>query len=472
MSFSLDDTMAAPASAPGPAGRGIIRVSGPRALECVDRFFEPVDSTDEFHGPLRTLRRASVCRGALRLPGLRRPLAVLVFAWPGPRSYTGQPLVEIHAPGSPPLLEAILGELFESGVRPAGPGEFTLRAFLSGRIDLVQAEAVLATIDAADAAHLETALRQMAGGLSGRLGRLRALLLNLLAELEAGLDFVDEDIEFVSQDEACRRLSEAQRQVDALIEQCGTRGQSTGRRRVVLAGLPNAGKSTLFNSLLNRPAALTSHQPGTTRDYLCGEVIWRGLAVELIDTPGCDALEPDREEAAIMDAALRLARAQRERADLVVWCTPADLAGDRRAVEAPLVESLLAANRPCVFVTTKADLLADRPGSCGEAAPPLAVSAATGRGLDALENECVDRLSGPLCGSSELVGATQARCRESLFHAGQSLARAGEAVRVRAGDELVALEIREALDHLGRILGAVYTDDILDRIFSRFCIGK
>ncbi len=225
MQFQLDDTIGALATAPGGAGRGVIRVSGPGAVASVDNVFRPTDD-----GRWKSARLASAHAGVLRMSALEMPVPVLLYRWPAGRSYTGQSVIEIHAPGAPPLLEAILADLFARGVRPAVAGEFTLRAFLSGRIDLVQAEAVLGVIDAADAGHLRAALRQLAGGVSGRIVRLRDGLLDLLADLEAGLDFVDEDIQFVSSDEVAGRIAQAEREVDALLAMCESRMQSTGRR--------------------------------------------------------------------------------------------------------------------------------------------------------------------------------------------------------------------------------------------------
>jgi tRNA modification GTPase len=458
MHFQLDDTIGALACAAGGSGRGIIRVSGPAAVTSVETLFEPVDGRR-----WKSARFASAHAGALRLTAVRAPLPVLLYLWPTGRSYTGQPVVEIHAPGSPPLLEAVLADLFARGVRPASAGEFTLRAFLAGRIDLVQTEAVLGVIDAADTQHLTVALRQLAGGVSGRIAQLRSRLMDLLADLEAGLDFVEEDIQFVSRDEVIHRITAAEAAIDELLTQCNSRMQSTGRVRIVLAGLPNAGKSTLFNELVGCDAALISRTAGTTRDYLRGTVDWQGLAVELIDTAGW---EPESQRGGTAQVAHILGQNQWQQSDLIMWCSACDLEASEQQLEADLLASLRRDGRPLLFVRTKADL------EVAGSAPGLAVSAVSRQGLVDLTAECVRTLSGPRGGSSDLIGTTAARCRESLAHSRQSLSRARETAESRMGDELLAVEIREAVDHLGRILGTVYTDDILDRIFSRFCIGK
>jgi tRNA modification GTPase len=470
MLFQLDDTIGALASAAGPAGCGIIRVSGPATRASLDVFFEPNDA-DRW----KSARVATAHRGVLRLASVPAPLPVCVYLWPTGRSYTGQTVAEIHAPGSPPLLEAILAELFARGVRPAAAGEFTLRAFLSGRIDLVQAEAVLGVIDAADADHLQQALRQLAGGVSARIARLRDGLIDLLADLEAGLDFVDEDIQFVSRDETCRRISATEAELDDLLARCDSRMQSTGKVRVVLAGLPNAGKSTLFNALLGRDAALVSATAGTTRDYLSGTADWHGLSVELIDTAGFEGCPKSRRIEAgnesplrdgISQAAQELGQKQWQQADLVIWCTSCDLEPSEQQLQAELLTALERDARPLILVQTKSDLtLASHDAG-------LAVSAIHRQGLSELTAECVRMLAGPSGRSSDLIGTTAARCRESLAHSREGLSRARLAAEGATGDELLAVEIREVLDHLGRILGTVYTDDILDRIFSRFCIGK
>ena len=460
MHLQLDDTIGALASAAGAAGCGIIRLSGPHALKSLDGFFLPTDIER-----WRTLRVAAVHQGRLQLAAAVGPLPAIVYLWPTSRSYTGQPVAEIQAPGSPPLLEAVLADLFQRGVRPATAGEFTLRSFLAGRIDLVQAEAVLGVIDAVDSDQLTAALRQLAGGLSVRTALLRDGLVDLLADLEAGLDFVDEDIRFVSTDEVVGRITAAEDGVDDLLARCQSRMQSAGKPRIVLAGLPNAGKSTLFNALLGREAALVSNSAGTTRDYLSATADWHALAVELVDTAGWEA-QPDDSSQAISQAAQRLGQKQRQEADLVLWCSPTDAEFAERQRELQVLADLTRAGRPVVVLRTKSDLAA-LPGGEG-----LPVSAINRQGLDSLIRECARRLAAPGGRSSDFIGTTAARCRESLAHCRESLARARRTAEAGAGDELLAVEIRESLDHLGRLLGAVYTDDLLDRIFSRFCIGK
>jgi tRNA modification GTPase len=472
--FQLDDTIAAPASAPGPAARGIIRISGPRALSGLTDWFEPVDVA-RWQGA-----RAARCHaGRLRLDGLRSPLDVLVYSWPTARSFTGQPLVEIHAPGSPPLLDAILARVFAAGIRSAHRGEFTLRAFLAGRIDLLQAEAVLGVIDASEESALAIAIGQLAGGVSGRMAHVRGDLLDLLADLEAGLDFVEEGIQFVSRDNVLLRIRRAERVADELLRQCQERAHTTGRRRVVLAGLPNAGKSTLFNALLAREAALVSSIAGTTRDYLSGALDWSGLAVELIDTPGWEADSVNNDAGPLPAGSARdltrlsqeLGAEQRAQADLILWCSPLDVSETERAEESRIRQQLFGKSRAVLIVATKADLIAPARRSESEPAAVL-VSAKTGAGLRQLVDRCVGILGSDTVDGAEMIGTSAARCRESLAICREALRRAANAAESDAGDELVAIELHEAMEHLGRVLGTVYTDDILDRIFSRFCIGK
>ena len=509
MDLSLEATIAALASPPGSAARGIVRLSGDDVRGVLAGWFEPHDQDG-----WQSSRFAAVHAGALNLPGVRTAIPVEVHLWPNRRSYTGQPIAELHLPGSPPLLEAVLAEAHRRGARPARPGEFTLRAFLAGRLDLLQAEAVLGVIDAHDHTELQAALAQLAGGLSGRLAELRRDLLELLADLEAGLDFIEEDIEFVGRCELIGRIALARQFVEDLLQQSSDRMQSRARTKVVLAGLPNAGKSTLFNRLARSESALVSPSEGTTRDFLSAPIDWRGLSFDLIDTAGWEL-----NSTGIAQSAQHHRAGQLRDADVLLWCSSATLDASQHDLDEELFSQAEAQSRCALRVTTQIDRIESAPtvpvsdlarlrlvgleiGSLavqsaerldysrpvapptgefirsistarGIADPALAISAVTGAGLDDLAEQLRSRLAASRGPSRQWLGMTAARCRESLEAVAASLARAEEAAESDAtGDELLAIDIREALDHLGRILGAVYTDDILDRVFSKFCIGK
>ncbi|QDU89939.1 tRNA modification GTPase MnmE [Pirellulimonas nuda] len=439
------DTIVAIASPPGGALRGVVRVSGPEAIGCVARCVESPDR----------VTRVSSARlvEALRLPiqGLATPLLVDAMVWPDARSYTGQPSVELHLPGSPPLLAAVVERLIAAGARTAQPGEFTLRAVLAGRIDLVQAEAVLGVIDARGDAGLRAALVRLAGGLSHPLAELRETLLMLLAELEAGLDFVEEeDVRFIEPAELAARLTAAQQQVAALGEQLARRGEQAGLPRVLLTGPPNAGKSSLLNALAERYAespggwspALVSDQAGTTRDAVVVPLNAGGLRWELVDSAG-----RTRTPLGEIDAvAQRLAQTERDEADLILYCY----------AEEPIPE----APAPHLAIATKCDA---RPSIAGA----IATSAHTGAGLAELVEGVVERLRRVDRDEDQPL----IRCRESLQEAQTSLS-AALALAATGADELTAAELRAALDALGRVTGVVVTDDVLDRVFSKFCIGK
>jgi tRNA modification GTPase len=450
MVLDLHDTIAAIGTAPGAAARGLVRVSGPRAIASIADWFTPTDPRLRWG----ELRLPSVVSGAL---GGDLLIPCDLYVWPSRRSYTRQPTVEVHTFGSAPLLDYVLGEICAHGARLAEPGEFTLRAFLAGRVDLTQAEAVLGVIDARGQSDLDAALGQLAGGLSRPLAKLREQLVQALAELEAGLDFVEEDVEFISRDELRRQLAAAQHNIGEIAGQMHERAAAGDLPRVVLCGPPNAGKSSLFNALAARcgteaTAAIVSPLPGTTRDYLTVRLDLDGLTCELIDTAGEHSAVA---AATIESAAQDLTGAQRRQADLLVHCTSADKAND---MDRP--------SGPGLRVLTKSDLR-----TVHEPAPPyLACSSLTGEGLSALCDVIRRELADPATGG--VVASTASRCAESLRLADESLASALQLVDGEAGEELIAAEVRHALGELGRVVGAVYTDDLLDRIFSQFCIGK
>ena len=467
---SLDDTIAAVASPPGGAARGIVRVSGPDAFDCVARFFRD----DEAEPPAEPVHpRASA--GSLRLPELASPLPCDAYFWPRGRSYTGQAVAELHTLGSPPLLQTVLRSLCSAGVRLAEPGEFTLRAFLAGRIDLSQAEAVLGVIDATDRRELDVALRQLAGGLARPLNELRESLLDLLSHVEAGFDFADEDIPFIERDELLARLEEAGKIIAKTLEQMASRGEAAGLESAVLIGRPNAGKSSLFNCLAAGAAALVADLPGTTRDYLIAELDLDGIKCRLIDTAGSRGEgreergegggrreEPSAVSHELEEAARSAAAEQTQNAAVQLFCLDANRHPDPWETAALQDE-----DERRIVVLTKCDVAE----SVDLNQAVIQTNSVTGEGVERLRDELRRRLAASRVGESDVVADTALRCSESLAKAARCVERARREARSER-DELAASEIRAALEELGRVVGAVYTDDVLDRIFSRFCVGK
>ena len=463
MSYSLNDTIAAISSPPGGAARGIVRLSGPDVLACVGRVFERSGENDDlsrFTGPL-------VVEGALQVSGISSAIPCDLYLWPDRRSYTGQPAAEIHTLGCQPLLESIVAELAAGGARPARPGEFTLRAFLAGRLDLTRAEAVLGVIDAADQAQLDVALAQLAGGLATPLDAIRDSLVELLAHLEAGFDFADEDLPFIDREQLDDQLTEAAEAVDRLARQMISRSESTSLYRAVLIGRPNAGKSSLFNALATGAGALVSNRPGTTRDYVTGELNLDGVGCLLIDTAGMRPAQSNAAEGPAT-AAQSAAREQVRQADVEILCLDSTRPLDdweRSQIEEG------SSNR--VLVLTKIDA-----GTTDELSrSTVSTSSLTGQGIDALRTRLRQTILANVPTACDAVHGTAVRCRRSLELASESLDRARNIVQDASdenleGEELVAAEVRLALDEIGQVVGTVYTDDVLDRVFSRFCVGK
>jgi tRNA modification GTPase len=413
----------------------------------------------------------------------------------------------------------------EAGARLAQPGEFTLRAFLAGRLDLTQAEAVLGVIDATNRRQLDVALAQLAGGLATHFHAARQQLLSLCADVEAGLDFVDEDIQFISPQGIESQLQEILGILKATLQQMQARSESGHEPRIVLCGRPNAGKSTLWNRLLDHDTALVSPTPGTTRDYLEDHLDLGPLRCTLVDTAGMDQASS---ASAVEIAAQQMTRRSRQQASLVVLCLdgaqplapweleelftttrrkfPRNLCvteGFRAPVGCPgplaVPPSINVADRPAVVVLTKIDdpqtadltaLLSSLPdwveaedrtevvrlrlttAAEEQSVELLKVSSHREVGLDRLREVLQHRLLEQGDVEAGVVASTATRCHESLRLSCEALVRARDLAVAQAGDELVAIEIRTALEELGKVVGTVYTEDILERIFSRFCIGK
>ena len=440
--MSASTTIAAIASPPGPGRRGVVRISGPEAGELVRALATR---------PLALLGRAAL---ELRIHDGRGEQPCLLLWMPGPASYTREDVAELHLPGAPPLLAAALARLFELGCAPAAPGEFTRRAFQNGRLDLTQAEGVMELIQAGNERERRAAVELLEGGLGARLASLRRGFVDLRTLAEGSLDFDEADTGHVPSAELAQGAADLAQELARTLAWEVARQAPRALPRVVLAGPPNAGKSTLFNALVPGGRALVSAVAGSTRDGVGGLWPLAGLDCLLLDAPGHDpaARGADREAQA-------LARAERAAADLVLELV--DAAGGGAPADAPGV--------PRLVVWSRADLPGARP------APPwaVAVSARTGDGLADLARGAALHLgAGPGEAGAGLVRELSARHRAALATAGAELARARELFAAQAPLDLAADALRAATDALDAVEGRTTPEDLLDRIFARFCLGK
>ena len=454
--MTLDDTIVAISSAVGPAARMIVRLSGASAFDVAARVARPMPP----HIAGVTTSRVSWCEFEV-------PCSVWTFV--APRSSTGQDVVELHLPGNPRLVRDLVRSIVAAGARPAEAGEFTARAYFNGRIDLAQAEGIAAMIAAANDQGLRAARRLLGGDLARRLQPSTDALADLLARVEAGIDFSDEDVTLVPAPDLLRRIAAIDADLNHLLRESRRFDRLTHEPSVVLVGRPNAGKSTLLNALAGVQRAVVSPQAGTTRDVIWAEVaLARGL-VRLMDVAGIDTdLETTVDRSAEADVTRQMrARAEQAAYSADVLVLVVDPSEPRPAI-LPRAADLV--------VHTKADRRSSYPAS--GAAVPLQVSAITGQNLDELRR----RLDELAFGASDDAGAAGGvvaglalndRHIRAIGDARSALARASMAAAalVPAG-EVVALELREALDALGSVVGQITPDDVLGRIFGAFCIGK
>ena len=431
-------TIAATATPPGRGGVAVIRVSGEGVRGIARGLLGELP-------PPRRARLVTLTESSGDL--LDRGLALF---FPAPASFTGEDVLELQVHGSPVVCDLLIARLCELGARPAEPGEFSRRAFLNDRMDLSQAEAVADLIDAAGAAAARAAARSMQGAFSQAVEALVARLTRLRAHLEATLDFPDEEIDPL-EDAALKRGFRALEAEFSAVAEAAERGRILrDGLNVVLSGEPNAGKSSLLNALVGEPAAIVAGEPGTTRDLVRVQTLIEGIPVELIDTAGLRSAEHGAEREGV-----RRARAAGEQADLVLQVWDAAAGGPEPAP-----------GERSVLVRNKIDLTGEPPGRRGEGA--VSVSARTGAGLDALRKALAARAGG----GGEGAFSARARHINSLKEARRNYRRAASLFGRRQPAELIAEELRLAQEALGRITGAVSSDDLLGEIFSQFCIGK
>lgn len=459
--WSADDLIVAPATPAGPGARAIVRLAGDGLEPLLGRLFDVGDPRGlPARGAAPRVVTARLAGGLGRAWGA---LAVEILVWPGPGGPVGGPLAEVQLPGSAPLVDAVVAAACDHGARLARGGEFTLRGFLSGRLDLLQAEAVLGLVDARTPAELSAALDRMAGGAGATLRGLRSGLLDLLADVEAALDFADEttpDAVPVADAPARRalaaRLAQIRADLDAVARDLVRRdaGAGTDLPRAVLVGRPNIGKSSLFNALVGRDAALVADEAGTTRDWLEAPLAGAGVACVIVDMAGI-AADPER-AGSPQAAAAAAAREQVERADVVVACRDAE---DVACTFAP------AAGRQRVEVVTRCDR-----GAVPPTGVAILTSARDGRGVDALRvaiRAAVTAAPARTTPATLRMAVGVAECATAL-----AAAAACGAADAAADEAVAAGHLRRAVVALDEITGATIGTDLLDRIFSRHCVGK
>jgi tRNA modification GTPase len=449
--FSTADTIVAIATAQGHSGIGVVRVSGPDAPAIAQQL---TSRTDPFKARYATLAK---------IAGIDQ---VVVTWFAAPHSYTGEDVVEISSHGSPWVLQTIVERACQAGARLAQPGEFTLRAYLNGQLDLVQAEAVADLINAVTPLQARVAFDQLEGTLTDAVRAIDAQLFDLAAKLEASLDFPDEGFHFITRNAASDDLERVRNDLSRLAED-GRRGRLIREgRQVVIAGRPNVGKSSLFNALVGTNRAIVTPLAGTTRDLLTEKLDISGVPITLVDTAGLRASADVIEEEGVQ-------RAERAREVAALTLLILD-------VSQPLTEDdrklLNEASDGCLVIANKADL--ERAWSIDDEAVsrlgrPLLVSAATGEGLDALRAAIVTTLSGA-SGEDwrDTPRVSNLRHLQQVERALAAVERSGQSLRQGATEELVLYDLSEARQALESLTRTRTADDLLAHIFSRFCVGK
>ena len=450
-------TIVAPATPPGAGAVSVVRLSGPRAFPIASR----MTGLDASRVSARALVRTEI-RGK---DGEVIDWGLAVF-FPGPKSFTGEDVAEIHLHGNPVLVERTFAAACALGAVPAGPGEFSRRAYLNGKMDLTQAEALCDLIAARTEGAARAALRQLAGGIGGTIAPLRQRLVSLLTLLEASIDFQDDDVPVLTHEQATERVSEIASMVEGVLASYARGRRYRDGATAAIAGVANVGKSRLLNGILGEERAIVTEIPGTTRDYLSGEISLAGIPLRIIDTAGLrESLDPVEREG------VRRSREVIASADLILFV----LDGSRRAHDGDREAYREVEGRPHLVVLNKRDLPPEEDGSSfsgpgWKGRVPL--SAKTGEGIDELLRAMARDLApgeGAIMAEAPL---TRMRHLEAARKAHESLLRARQAAGEGLPFECVASDVRECAQALAELAGEIAPEEVLDVIFGSFCIGK
>lgn len=454
--YITEDTIVALATSSGTNGAiAVIRVSGQNAIKITNEIFKGKN----------LLQQAShtIHFGTIR-DGEEIIDEVLVSLFVAPNSYTRENSVEISTHNSKYIIERVVNLLIKKGARAARPGEFTLRAFLNGGMDLSQAEAVADLIASNSAASHQVAMQQMRGGFSNQLKSLREDLIHFASLIELELDFSEEDVEFANRDQLKNLINKIQVIVQKLIQSFEQGNVLKNGVPVVIAGKPNVGKSTLLNTFLNEERAIVSDIAGTTRDTIEDEINIHGVTFRFIDTAGI------RETADVIEAkGVERTREKMKQARLIIYLfDPTQDKVEEVQAQLPEIERL---QIPFVTIINKSDLLSEAQKDVYNVLNPLYISAKEQIGVEELKDELINRVQlGNL--NTDDVMVTNIRHVEALQKTADSLERVIYGIDNPVTSDFLAMDIRQALYHLGEITGSVSTDDLLDNIFSKFCIGK
>lgn len=457
----LDDTIVAIATPTGRGGIGVVRLSGPEATSIARPMLRLAQVTE--------LQPNRAHFGELIEPGTgERMDEVVVTFFAKPHSYTTDDVVEISCHGSPVVLRHVVKMALRSGARLAEPGEFTMRAFLNGRIDLTQAEAVGDLIDSQTHYQAQVAARQLEGALSKRLQPIKRRLIDLIAVMEAGVDFADDDVTVIPEAQILARIAEVRGPLEQLLASFAHGKVVHEGLTLAIVGRPNVGKSSLFNRLVEHERAIVTATPGTTRDLVSETVSIGGIPVRLVDTAGIRAALDEAESIGVRKSMEALADA-----DIVLVVLDASHpASDEQARHGDTELVSLAAQRLAIVVQNKIDAISSAPLLPDGGLPVVMTSALTGQGIDHLRSRIL-RLAGGDSGIQPESGIlTNVRHQKLVQDAISALDAATAAVPLKTPHEMILLDLYNALRPLDEITGATTADDILNLIFSSFCIGK
>jgi len=467
----LDDTIVALATAPGSGAIAVIRVSGPNALNYSSLVFEARNKVSLENQKSHTLQLGNIKDGERIID------ESLVSVFKGNRSYTGENTVEISCHGSPFIQQEIINLLLRKGCRSAQPGEFTLRAFLNGKMDLSQAEAVADLISSDNAASHQLAMQQMRGGFATEIEKLREELLNFASLIELELDFAEEDVEFADRKQFQELVFKIQKVLSRLIDSFAVGNVLKNGIPVAIVGEPNVGKSTLLNSLLNEDRAIVSDIAGTTRDTIEDEISIGGVGFRFIDTAGIRETKDEIEGLGIKKTFQKI-----EQAQVVMYLFDAEkfkFQDTKFKIEIEKIRNRFP-QKPLLIIVNKTDQLTPEQitsikskfsSIISQLSPLLFISAKQNEGVEQLQDKLLSFVNtGALKSNGAIV--TNSRHYDALLKAQEEINKVQEGLNMNLTGDLLAIDIRQALYHFGEISGQVTNDELLGNIFANFCIGK